>query len=349
MNHLVFALFVSSSSLLAGIDLVAPRVSNEPVEIRRNDAALDVVDRLESLTPKQQLDLYMGAVPRASEQLAGGRQGFSVERLSRDPALRARFGSIKEAWLLEALPGTEVPSARELVEWKVMVSRNLAFRGVASSRETVLSEVQRIRQARQQHAETQLYADRTVVLAASSDTLRNGDRVFGRKPARYFLEHQARRFVFLQGERSARQSESRLLQSLLRTEPRLTFVFEGHGNTRALKLGGALTVKRLAKMLADRPADLPAPILIFDTCFAHDYARRMVGVLAQIDSGAKMPILIVPDEMGQSQVRDVYSAGFWRSGMTSGGESDLGRLLLSSARRLSVYVPSRDNLLRQIS
>jgi len=341
MTHLLLAFFLAANT--ANFNSVPAAIPTQ-IEPHVSSAAVEsLVQHVEELSPKQQLELYLGASTLRDER-AARHDVFSVERIQDDPALQRTFAAINTRWLIEK--GAKVPTARRLVEEKVMVARNLFFQGLEPSAINVASEIRRIRSMRGQLAATPLIEGRTVVFAASDDKLRDGRPIFGRPATRRFLSSRAERFVFL-------QDDGPELTRWLRETPDLTFAFEGHGNGKAIKLGGPFKAEHLAEILAQRPADFPAPIIILDTCFAHDFARRVAQALERKHSHAAMPILIVPDEIGQKQLKQVFAASFLRldvsSGVSAAGALTLDSLITSPTRRITVYAPDTRNVLAQIS
>ncbi|MDA8018593.1 MAG: hypothetical protein MPN21_14225 [Thermoanaerobaculia bacterium] len=318
-----------------------------------------LADQVDRMPIDEQLEEYFGARPATDRRgvVRGGSGAYSLTRLQRDPAIRRHFEAIEASWLLRSngsVPATEHPGnplARDLVETKVIVARNLFLRGVGEiSAGTVTAEMDRLRSNRRRLAATPLFRGRTVVYAASADRLSDGRPTFGGLADRVAVERDAERFYFFRGdERQSPAGEAASLENLLRSRARLTFVFEGHGRDKALKLDRSLRVGRLASLLASRPAHLPSPILILDACRAHDFARNLLAELARRGTDAAPPVIIVPDEYGQNLIKDVFGGRFLRRDLEAGDPaSTIGTALQSQSRRLSVYAPDDHDVPMQI-
>lgn len=311
----------------------------------------DLLARLGSMTPEQQLQLYFGSVPEADARRYGGK-AYDFDRLRNDPAFAHHFPAIQDVWLLEwAADAEALPFARRWIEVKVMVARNLYFRRLEPTLENVREEVARIRKIRRRYGDLPIFGDRTVVFEASPQAMDDGRRAFGRSATLRFLADQSHRLILQQGRLRRAKRGEKSLSDVLRQEPRVTFVFEGHGNSKALNGRRRLSARRLAAVFAGRPAHYPPPIVILEACYAHDFARRLASSLRR--RGAKvMPIFIVPDEMGQALIKQVFSAGFLRFDVGSANdlskELTLSTVLGSTAPRMTVYFPDSDHVLRQI-
>lgn len=235
-------------------DLVAPvpGVSSRVSATRLAQMAARV-DRLEA---KAQLELYLGR-HRPGDYIAGRVQldsrALRLRKLRRDPAL-ADFARIEARWLAEASGGTELfGSARELVQAKVMVTRNLHFRELEPTAANVAREVERILDQRGRFASLSLFEGRDVVYAASADRTRDAKKrkIFGRTVTQRQIERSGGRLHFLQAaggreKPSLRRDLGREVASA--TQP-LTFVFEGHGRPEAVKFAGSLRATEIAELI----------------------------------------------------------------------------------------------------
>ena len=308
------------------------------------------------MSKSEQLSEYFGATPSAARSGALRRASgaYSLSRLGSDPALRL-FDDIEAFRLVRsAAPradGAPVPSAETLVEAKIIVARNLYLRGEEQVTSVLVEEeLDRLHRFRSLYSETLLFRGRSVVFAASDDTLRDGRHQFGRPANRVMLARDAARFYFFRGsERETPVGDEADMEDLLRHQDRLTFVFEGHGRDNALKLPRALRVRRLASLLSSRRADLAPPIVIIDACRAHDFARKLLAEMQHRGTEAALPVVIVPDEYGQSLIKDVFGGAFLRRHLAPGnGGSTIGTALRSRSRRLSVYAPDDHGVPMQI-
>ncbi|MEO1370319.1 MAG: hypothetical protein AAFX50_24315, partial [Acidobacteriota bacterium] len=303
-----------------------------------------LVDRVDRLDAEEQIALYLGAFPsrnRRSFQLHGLR--FSVGDVASDPALAEVLPTIDNAWLTASLAG-EIPMAARLMETKVIVARNLHLRGRAATEASVRREIERLLEARRRLESTPLFAGRNVIFAASPETLPDGRRAFGRTASRRVVENQAAElFRLLPG---ASDLDGRQFEWMLRRAPEVTLVFEGHSDGDSLELAsGALDAGRLAALLARRPADLPAPILVLDTCYGHDFARRLIAALAREGGDAARPLVVVPEEYGLPQIKEVFGAGLLRGELygTAARPATVGSVLNSWTRRLTLYGADAEN------
>lgn len=319
------------------------------------------------LTPHEQLALYLGD-RRAPEGAHASRLSLKdrVRRLFDDPALAAHFTSIDDAWFRGAL--TEWPSratplfrtTRELVECKVMVARNLFFRGSKPSAESVREEYERIERLRGRYGELEVFSRRNVVFAASDDRTKSGDAMFGRPPTVRWLGRKAESMVFLRrgvDAEKAAHTRARLAENLSTLES-LTFVFEGHGRPREMKFIGALSPEEVVDSLVERPSretslyvSHPWSVVIVNACQAHTFSRALLDLFRSAHPSRQLPVVIVPVEFGDDLVKSVYNDNFLKRELrlSYGTDTHLGALFAAMAVATSVYVPDEDNVLTQIA
>jgi hypothetical protein len=255
-----------------------------------------------------------------------------LRRFRRDPGL-ARFAEVELAWVAEA--GGPFVTAESMVEAKVIVTRALAARRLAPSREHVARVWGELAAERERLGERQLFAGRQVVLAAGKDDHGAGP-TFGKESTVAALNRQAP--ASLDVLRSGQRNATAELARAIGRPGDLTLLLETHGRPDALEFGGALGADELAAMFAARPAGSQA-IVIFNACFGHDFARAFAARLQK--RGLPIPILIVPEEFGQATLIGRQENDFTR------GELGLGRADASSfsglwpglRRATAVYAP----------
>ena len=292
-----------------------------------------VLRQLRGLTIEEEVSLYL---PRrqGARQGAAGAKAFDpaaqVRRLLRDPELR-QLGRIADDWVAE-LAGPFV-SAEALIEVKVMVARNLRDRGLTATRETVALVLQEIAATRAELAQAPLFRGRQVVFLAGKEGLAEGP-TFGKDSTLAALRAQEPAALTLL--RSGEKGALTLLARNIREADRLTLLIETHGRPGALEFSGALAADELAAMFAARQGKSQA-IVIFNTCFGHDFARAFADRLRA--RGADTPILIVPEEFGQATLVGRQESGFTRDELGIGRRptSTLAELWTGQLRQTTVY------------
>jgi hypothetical protein len=296
--------------------------------------------RLAAMSADDQVLLYL-----PSREGMRGQDGGAFDpkdqlrRFRRDPGL-ARFAEVELAWVAEA--GGPFVSAEAMVEARVIVTRALAARRLEPSREHVALVWSELAAERERLSERRLFAGRHVVLAAGKDDLGTG-ATFGKESTVAALHRQAP--ASLAVLRSGQRNAAGELAREIGRPGELTLLLETHGRPGALEFGGALGADELAAMFAARPADSQA-IVIFNTCFGHDFARAFAARLQK--RGLPMPILIVPEEFGQATLIGRQENDFTR------GELGLGRADASSfsglwpglRRATAVYAPIAGQLVQ---
>ena len=305
--------------------------------------------RVDALSPDDQLELYLGQFPsetRRSFTLHG--LFFSVDQVAEDPALDRVLPQLENVWLLPSLRG-EIPMAARLIETKVIVARNLHLQSRQPSKANVGLEIERLHETRRRLADEPLFAGRNVIFTASNEKLPDGRPAFGRDASRHALENQAAELFASVPERN--ELDAFQFDWLLRRAPKVTLVFEGHSDGDALQLPhGALEAGRLAELLAARSAELPAPILVLDTCYGHDFARRLISELAQLGGEAARPLIVIPEEFGLPRIKEVFGAGLLRGVLygTPSAPTTAGSVLRSFDRRLSLYAAEGQNRMMHV-
>lgn len=351
----------SAGTLAAGLG----RFDEDPwIRDRRKEEA--ILSTVSGLARSEQLALYLGGrsssghADRARAPLA-----HRVKRLLGDPAVAALFVSIEDDWFRGSLTdwtdGTPLFStARELVGTKIMIARNLYFRGLSPTAESVREEYERIQRLRNRYAEMEVFRERNVVFAASDDLTKDGDHMFGRPPEVRWIGRKAESMVFLRkGEGTERPADTRaLLAEKLSTLESLTFVFEGHGRPRQMKFIGGLSPEDVVESLVERPSressllvSNPWSVLIINACQAHTFSRELLDVFRRAHPESQLPVVIVPIEFGDDLVKSVYNDGFLRSELrlSYNTNTHLGALFGRMSLATSVYVPDEDNVLTQIA
>lgn len=325
----------------------APRPATRPAVAVEPVATDPVIARLATLSPDEELAVFLGSGAKLD-----GRRYTPAARLARlvaDPALATVYPRIDDRWL--AVPGTEAlrGDTRGTVEIKVMVARNLYFRGREATAQSVRDEALRIVALRRRYQELAMFGDRQVLFAASDDEHRGGGHVFGRLPTRQRLAQIAGRLDFLRPGESP-DLERRLSETLGSAE-RLTFLFEGHGRGDALKLDGALGPRQLARLLARRAtaAGDATPILILDACQSHNFSRTLLAELERLAPSVR-PIIVTPEEYGQDFVKPGHGDPFLDRdlGISYRDRVTFGDLFVEPRTMASVYVPGDDGRPAQI-
>lgn len=339
---------------LAAVRDLSTYEQQQLAETTRADVPREIRERMARMSSEEQLREYFDAGPTVRGRSRQTRNVYSLDRFLSDPALRHHFEGIDVRWLDPAssldLAGVESPRLLlwSLIELKVMVARNLYLRDHAPTEAAVRHEVREVLDTRRRFADLSLYAGRSVIYAASDDTLDDGRNHFGRLANRAVMERDAARFHFFRGDEAPASGVG--FEELFRTERDLTFVFEGHGREKALKFDGKLTARRLARLLAERPAHFPAAVVILDACRAHDFARHLFDELAELPDRGPLPVVVVPEEYGQSVLKDVFGGRFLRQELRAadGAGASVGSALRARSVRLSVYVPDAGDRPMQI-
>ena len=342
----MIGILVAATLLLDGGSSLAPLLDSREVE-------RSIMMQTASLSEERQLALYLGDYQSRDASTSRYSQEARVGRLAADPAIKAHFASIRESWFEAAMLGrrSERPLFRdveELVQLKVMISRNLYFRNRSATPESIRAEYSRIQALRNQYRDLHIFAGREVVYAASSDKHKVGNTaefLFGHPPTQARLRKQADRFTFF---RPRSVEDKRLLEERLSSSDPLTLVFEGHGRDKALKLWGALSVAELGRRLADRQSG-SVPILVLDACQSHTFSRHLFEVLDRSAKRSVFPVVITPEEYGQDFVKSVYADRFLSRDLRLGRERvQLGNLMEEAWITTSVYVPDADGVPAQI-
>lgn len=321
-----------------------------------------LIRRVSKLSIEEQLGLYLGGrtdldgLSRAERRVLSPQR--RIEGVLSDPSL-AHLSEVEDAWLAglaaaHVADGLLYVDAKELVQCKVMVARNLHFAGDRPTRDGVRREYARILELRKRYSHVALFSQRDVVYAASDQRLHSSEGyVFGQPGIRDELERQGANLAFLRDGESGTKER---LTDELRQARRLTFLFEGHGRPEAILFARGTSAEDFARSLRSRASDGGSPpgsgpsIFIPVTCRAHDLSRSLLGRLDAADPEMPKPIAIVPEEFGQYFFKrphaDPFLSGDLQIGRTS--TTTLGTLFERSRLGTSVYVPDERNRTAQI-
>ena len=297
-----------------------------------------VIEKLNGLSLFDQILLYLppqeGNRTGAAGKAAFNREG-QVRRLLRDPLL-GNLAEIDNRQVAE-IAGPFL-SAAELLETKVLLARHLSSRRQASGRANLLAAWDEILRARRELQHTALFQDRRVVLAAGRERP-DEKNIFGKNSSLEILATKTPRTLELL--RSDEKGSLQRLAAAIADPSALTLIFETHGRADALEFAGTLRPEELAELFANRKKDDDPgqTIVILNTCFGHDYARVFAAALRR--RGTPLPILIVPEELGQATLIGRQENTFTRDELGLGGQEGSGTLhaLWQGARReTAVYV-----------
>lgn len=323
-------------------ELAAPRL--EQLALRR----------VARLSPEDQLGMMLGqgSHPPSSKRLRKERTR-AIGALAEDPALEENFARIEDRWLKRLLVDTAsrgllYATPEELVEVKVLIARNLFFDRRKVTRESVRTEFQRLLELRVRYEGIPVFSGRDVVLVASDARAEtDGPPIFGGSGLRGSLKREARG-VTSYGGSSPSASPHRVLAQL-EVMDQLTFVFTGHGRSRALKYRGALKAQELARALAASTRGKGEPVIaVLLACSAHDFARNLLASFEQLEPDLPKPILITPEEYGQPWIKAGYGSELARSLGSHSNAVTLGDLGMDWGLGASVFVPDLQNVPRQI-
>jgi hypothetical protein len=317
---------------------------------------------ISQLSEKQQLRSYLGEVPNIEEMSRKDQKKVSTERrvreLSADPAIVQNFGQIDDSWFLEiaeAAPATE-PLYRdlaELVQLKVMISRNLSFRSLVVTKDNVAGEYSRIIATRRQLGDLSVFGERRTLYLADEGYWKPNKPIFGSSKTLAGLLAQGTDLRFATDEVAGDADTAELAISETRETPLLTLVVGGHGKASSVDLGTGLESDELARAFIARSTTqgreaLPA-ILIAMTCKGHDFAREILDTMHRLDPSARKPIVIVPAEYGQSFLKYPSEVFLGHDlGLRSKQSSTLGGLFERAHVETSVYATDENNVPMQI-
>lgn len=314
--------------------------------------------RLVSLLPEDQLGMFLGkGAAEPGTKKARKERRKAVRALADDPALEANFNRIDDTWLDRLLVetahrGLAYATPRGLVEVKMLIARNLFFTHREVNEETVRDEFRRLADLRHRFGTTPVFAEREVVLLASSQRVgQDREAVFGSSRTRRRLADQAHWLEAYGGDLPT-ATPQRIFQQLSGASSP-TLVFSGHGRSQALKYGGGIDVDELARRLVTArgergSADDTTWIVVILACRGHDFARNLLLALHRLDPDVPKPILVTPEEYGQNWVKLARWAEIPAAGGPAGDLVTLEGLARHWGPGTSVLVPGRDNLPRQI-
>ncbi|MBZ0112716.1 MAG: hypothetical protein K8J08_09655 [Thermoanaerobaculia bacterium] len=318
-----------------------------------------LVREIKGLSREQQLTAYLGEVPAAELMSRRDRKRVDSKRRARDlasdPAILENFDRIEDSWLvgLQADSGSTMPlftNLIELVQLKVMVARNLRFRGLVADQQTVTREFHRIRSAREQFGALSLFAQRRTVFMADDQEWKWGKPIIGSEKHLAQLRDQGTDLSVV-AEKSAMASTTVLGE--VQESADLTLLLGGHGDSSTLELGGGLETRELARAFVERAASQPASagpaILIAMTCKGHDFARGLLDAMHSLDPTAPKPIIIVPSEFGQPFLKYPSDPFLGHDlGLRGGQASTLGEMFGQAHIETSIYVTDENNIPMQV-
>jgi len=315
--------------------------------------------RVSRLSLDEQLGLLLGqGTGSASSGKARKARTAALRGLSKDPALRENFARIEDSWLADfssrrPSPGPLYATATGFVELKVLIARNLFFSHQRVTRESVGAELELLLRLRDRYGDAQIFAGREVVFVASSQRAPKSDHaVFGSRRVIRRLDATAAALSAYGGAASDRTPVRQVLSEVGERE-RLTFLFSGHGRSKALKYKGGISVRELADSLsrlrAQGATGSQPPIVVVLSCYGHDFARNLLDRLDRLDPSVPKPILVTAEEFGQPWVKSVYGDELASVLSRGSGESVLlGELGRAWGAGATVLVPDDSNTPRQI-
>ena len=209
---------------------------------------------------------------------------------------------------------------RQLIQYKAMIARNLAFRNITVTPEEIQNECTNILEARNTLRDIPLFRGRNVLYTANNEKLKDiyshgdSDR-FGKKANRDAITEQQKNgggsLTFIRAKetsKDAAENKKDILGSLVSKQPPLTLYFEGHGLPNSLQLTESgdveITATELAGALKKRYENHPSlrnadprnsDIIILGCCHNADFARNVKSLLGNDVSG---PIFITESEYG---------------------------------------------------
>ncbi len=338
--------------ILATALLINGGVVNSSTQDGKGRREARLLEQTAEMSRDEQLALYLGSRQSRTSSAKRYSEEARVTRLVEDPAIRNQFTEIHESWFQGALTewSPQEPlfrNVKELIQLKIMIARNLHFRGLPATRAAMHQEYERIQALRRQYREQSLFVGREVIYAASGDRRKVGSKyrhVFGHQPTQAHVRQQAERFTFY---RQGDPWSSLDFGQQVEAAQDLTLLFEGHGREKALKLEGALSFADLGRTLRAREGR-GTSILLLDACQSHNYSRRLLDFLSQV-AGTAMPVIITPEEYGQDFIKSAYGDRFLSDDLKLGQiHVKMGHLMEDSSITTSVYVPDQDNLPTQI-
>lgn len=297
-----------------------------------------VIERLDGLSINDQALLYL-PWKEGNQVGAGGKAAFDreaqVRRFLHDPLL-GTLAAIDNRQVADIAGPFFSPAA--LVEAKILLARHLSSRQQKPTEASLKAAWAEILATRRELEDIALFRGRRVVLAAGREEA-NAKDIFGKSSSLEILAAAAPRTLDL--VRSDEKDALRRLAAAIADPAELTLIFEMHGRPDAIAFAGTLRPNELAELFSRRAmgADPGATIVIFNTCFGHDYARAFAAALRR--RGSPLPILIVPEEFGQATLIGRQENTFTRDELGLGsqkGKGTLSDLWPGAHRETAVYV-----------
>lgn len=246
--------------------------------------------------------------------------------LFKDPALKL---------ILKIKPEYFVPKpkpARMLVQYRVMVARNLYFKNLPATSSNILKEYKSILTLRQKYAKIPLFKDRNVLCVANNEKITDEyykyyekhlykTNLFGKKASIDAIKKQGGKVTLMRAKNnlaSFKKKKKDILRSIENTT-KLTVVFDGHGSREGIYLSGGdivkgkpsetkdaikITYQELAKAFKQRHMKFPnekPPLIVLWGCYNHTFLRNFYRTLG---SRVTQPIVIGGGEYDMVLHRD---------------------------------------------
>jgi hypothetical protein len=265
-----------------------------------------------------------------------------------------------------------------LIQYRVMVCRNLYFKNIPITKNNILKEYQSILALRQEYAKLPLFKDKNVLYIAHNEKITDeyyqhyekhlyNTNLFGKKASIDAIRKQGGKVTLMRAKNnlaSLKRKKKAILERVVNT-PKLTLVFDGHGSKEALYLTGGdivqgkpsetkdtikITYRELAKAFMQRHIKFPKekpPIIVLWGCYNHTFLRNFYKTLG---SSFTQPIIIGGGEYNMllhRHEKNKYGNEFFEKVLQlskKGHVTTVGTVMryeeLGSGNS-SVYIPSR--------
>ncbi|MBP9718063.1 hypothetical protein KBD59_02080 [Candidatus Gracilibacteria bacterium] len=258
---------------------------------------------------------------------------YSIDSLMEDPALSPE----KLRNIARMIPRDYIVAPGDALKLSVYVARNLFQRLQLSSKENVVEECRRIQEMKNKYGDMPLFYKRNILFVSHNERENLGfTRRFGKKALIAELERQqesdgSQKIYHTQSEGNSRaaliKAEGETERTIADTPPPLTFVFDGHGGPDVLELAAVnrnnafITAEEFANAWLKRSARFGAEvvskdIVIFASCYNHNFVRKVYDILAKRKAGAF--ISVGSSEYGQvayDDTDDGLETNFYRKSL----------------------------------
>lgn len=284
---------------------------------------------------------------------------FRIKLLS-DPALK-NILKISDTWI-QPMPS----SKRKLIKFKVMIARNLYFKGLPITKQNVQNEFKNIREYISAYSSLPLFLNRNVVFVAHNEKIGKKKRNrFGTDATINSIKGQSENFNLIRPKDtlpSLKRKKAQMLNLIANSPPPFTFVFDGHGGPNALYLSEGkiknkkpqetqntikITYQEFAKALKKRRKKYPNesnPIFIFSSCYSHTFLRKVYAAVGRRKSNMVSLGVSEYNQYGFSDYSSKYGCKFMENilDLESGYFTTIGTIIkneYSGHSNPSLYVP----------